>query len=280
VFANWTETAAGTSTVNDDTDAGDFHGGAHACRLDVDAGGSNVIVQQVLGVANQWSRHSFWMKSSAAGKTGRYDTNSYPSLGPIRDPGTTYTQYTQTALGAGTGGPGRQSAASASLYYDDVSVKQLTFSELITPVETNSADVLSDVAITGVNGYQAGLVLRLDSISSPANYLLALLWQNAGGAGVGLYKCVAGTYTQLITAAVTYVAGATLRGICDGSAVSVFYNNLLVGTTQTVSDAGILNNTLHGLFSTDASNSLDNLLIMPRGNAGEFAGLNNFIKGG
>ena len=43
--------------------------------------------------------------------------------------------------------------------------------------------------------------------------------------------------------------------MCDGNNVSAYYNGTQVGTTQTVSDAGIVSNTRHGLFSTYAANT-------------------------
>ena len=79
-----------------------------------------------------------------------------------------------------------------------------------------------------------------------------------------LVRCVAGVYTDIISASVTYAAGATLRVIKDGTSYSLYYNNIQVGTTQTISDAGIVDNTIHGLFSTYSGNTLDNLVIYPR----------------
>jgi len=80
-----------------------------------------------------------------------------------------------------------------------------------------------------------------------------------------LEKNVAGTYTTVQSTAVTYSAGATLRVIKDGTKYRVYYNNALVGTEQTISDAGIISNTKHGLFSTYSGNTFDNFTLWPRG---------------
>lgn len=68
-------------------------------------------------------------------------------------------------------------------------------------------------------------------------------------------KCVAGTYTNVISGAVTYADGRILRLVCNGNNVSVYYNGTQVGTTHTVADAGIVSNKNHGLFSTYAANT-------------------------
>ena len=43
--------------------------------------------------------------------------------------------------------------------------------------------------------------------------------------------------------------------MCSGNSVSAYYDGTQVGSTVTVSDAGITGNKNHGLFSTYASNS-------------------------
>jgi len=113
-------------------------------------------------------------------------------------------------------------------------------------------------------GIQAGLVCNLDSAATPANFVIAYL---DGQGNAKLDKCVAGVYTNVISAAVTYSAGATLRVIKSGTSYSLFYAGAAVGTTQVISDAGIISNTLHGIFSTSALNSLDNFQVMARTDA-------------
>ena len=88
------------------------------------------------------------------------------------------------------------------------------------------------------------------------------------GATVTLDKfTTATTWTNVPAASgtVVYSAGATLRVIKDGTKYRVYYNNLLVGAEATISDATLIDNTIHGLFSTYASNSFDNFTLWPRG---------------
>ena len=125
---------------------------------------------------------------------------------------------------------------------------------------------------TILEGTQAGLVLNLDDASSPANFVLA--YHN--GSYANLVKCVAGTYTSVISASATYAAGANLVVTKEGTSYTLYYNNAKIGATSTISDAGIVDNTLHGLFSTYSANQLDNFLLMPRGSDGEYSDLDQW----
>jgi hypothetical protein len=64
-----------------------------------------------------------------------------------------------------------------------------------------------------------------------------------------------------------------LRVIKSGTSYTLYYNNLIVGTTSTISDAGIVDNTKHGLFSTSANNSLDGFTVWARGVSNEYSTL-------
>lgn len=151
-------------------------------------------------------------------------------------------------------------AANADITIDNVSVKALTLSTLFASVDASENDVIVQADATLTAGTQAGVVVCLDSAASPANFLIGY----HDGTNAILEKCVAGTYTTLISTAAAYSAGKTIVVIKDGTSVDLFYNNVKIGTTQTVSDAGIISNTLHGLFSTHADNRLDNFQCYPR----------------
>jgi CSLREA domain-containing protein len=156
------------------------------------------------------------------------------------------------------------SGATSDVNIDNVSSKQLTLSSLFSTVSTSTSDVIVDANVTLTSGTQAGLVLNLDSTSSPANFVIAYY----DGTNVRLDKVVSGIYTNLINSAATYSAGATMRVIKSGTAYRLYYNNSLIGAEQTISDAGIISNTTHGLFSTYANNTFDNFAIWSRtGNA-------------
>ena len=159
--------------------------------------------------------------------------------------------YIDTYKTAGTSA-GIKCHGSAVIDIDDISYKPLSLPSLFSTLPIASPDVIAQVAITRTDGTQAGLVLNVDDPDNPANFLLAYL---SGKGSVFLVKCVGGVYTTLVAAAVTYAAGNVLKVVKIGTSVSVFYNDLAVGTLQTVSDADIISNLNAGLFSTYAANS-------------------------
>lgn len=171
----------------------------------------------------------------------------------------------------------------ADIYFDDISVKPLTTSELFNTIDSGKSDVVVEADVTmaslGVNRTPAGLVLRLDNVSNPQNFLLAII--NGGGANqwgyAQLIKYVNGTYTtlystQLYYAGTQYSAGKRLRAVMHGSTVELYYGDLFL-TTVDVPDLGIVNNTRHGTFSTTPTSSLDNFQIWSTGSQGEYSDL-------
>ena len=270
----WTESIAGTSTVNREDTV--IHGGTYACRFDVDAGGSAVQIRQGTPTVGQWIVMSAWMKSSAD-QVGaiKFGTNALYHLVSLT---TDYQQFIRTMLvptGSASYDFRRETAPSLSLYIDDVSYKPLILSSLFRSLVLSTADVILTAKLVLSYDTQIGVVLNLDSAAAPANFVIAFL---DGRSNCSLIKCVAGVYTTLISAAVAYVADAQIRVIKDGTSYQLFYNNLVVGTTQTIADAGIVGNKIHGLFNTSPLNTFDNLTVYARGNGGEYNVLNKFTR--
>jgi len=162
-------------------------------------------------------------------------------------------------------------AAAATLDVDNFSARPLTLSELFASVNPAlTADVHARIAVTldgALLGKQAGLVVNLDSAATPANFILAYL---DGRGNAVLDECVAGVYTNKISAAVTYSAGALLYVIRSGTSCWLFYNNAQVGSVQTMT---VNTNKLFGMFKTSPLCSLDVFEIWPYGTGGEYAAL-------
>jgi hypothetical protein len=135
---------------------------------------------------------------------------------------------------------------STSVRGDDFSLKPLTLSSLFNSVNVSaSTDYTVQTDVTLTSGTQGGIVMNLNSDTSPTNFVIAY----HDGINAHLEKGVGGTYTSLINTAATYVPGATLKVIKNGTSYSLFYNGTQVDVTKTISDAGIISNTRHGLFS-------------------------------
>lgn len=158
--------------------------------------------------------------------------------------------------------------ASLTLSVDNATRKPLTLASLFAELTTNQvADSIVQGSPTLIPGTQAGIVMNLDSTSSPANFIIAY----HDGVNMHLDKCVAGVYTSLISAAATYSAGAVIRVVKLGTRYTLLYNNVRIGTSQTVSDVGIISNTIHGLFSTYSGNSIDSFVCRPTGANNEYS---------
>jgi len=155
-LTDWVEGIGGTSTVNQEAVV--IHGGTYSVRFDIDASNTAVQIYKASGgTLGNWYQLNFWGKASAAGKTLK--TGGY--LGVVsRDPGTTFTEYVQTGrCGADTNVYFKSdSAASASLYFDDVTIKLLPISTLIANQQLATTDVLAEEIISAYTlGSQAGI---------------------------------------------------------------------------------------------------------------------------
>lgn len=251
--ASWTLYNTGTFTI--DQDAAIVSAGSYAARLSSGAAsGAHSFYQDIAAASYAWLRISWSARASAA---QALTLSCGGTIFPVT-PGDAWTQYLHCVRN--TTFPRfslfvHAPTAGSVAYFDAVSCVPLALSTLISTQPYASADCDLSAAITRTAGTQAGLCARLDSDTSPANFIIAYL----DGAGwVRVDKCVAGTYTNVIDGAVTYAAGRVLRLVCSGNNVSCYYNGAQVGSTVTVSDAGIVSNVNHGKFSTYASNTLAN----------------------
>ena len=238
-----------------------------------------------------WYRMAYWSKRTAGSAGNVGSTWNLIGLAPSSNiPGagitsTTYTEYSRVSrcvngasfkidlfVSNSTGSPD-------TVVLDDISVMPLALNELLSVSDLAIADVMigSNIAVSGAATSIAnpvGFALNVDSSTNPQNFVLVYLALITNSSNYKIYveKCVGGAYTTVSSTTFTYSAGARLVVQKSGTEYRVYYNNALV-TAQTISDAGIVNNTLHGLFSTDASNTLDDLTIYAIGSNGEYAAL-------
>ena len=97
----------------------------------------------------------------------------------------------------------------------NLSLNQFTENEIFATDDLGLTQGIFDLDLTipaATDGI-SGMVLCLDSESSPANYIQT--HYNKATGKVNLWKVVAGTPTELINETATYAAGATLRAIVD-----------------------------------------------------------------
>lgn len=207
----------------------------------------NENIHSVSEVADTWTSIDAYYSATA---TGIYWY--------VTDGGTAYYQD-----------PGADDVA----YLKNVIRDEVTLNELFVSDDLSLTEGIFDVDVTipaDTDGV-AGLVLCLDDKDSPANFIQ--VYYNRGAGKVQVWKCVAGTYTNLINATASYVAGRQLRAIlvydsgADEVTLRFYYNGAFIGTEQTITDAAIAGNTRHGIMSASSNNSLDNFAVHNRTNA-------------
>ena len=164
-------------------------------------------------------------------------------------------------------------ATAATALDANNTVKLLTLSELLATVPAlSTADTVTDVAPTITGNVSGGIVCNLDSISSPANFVLAYYNKQSGKCCLDEY--VAGARTSKIATTATYAAGAVCRVVRSGTEARLFYNDVAIGTVQTMTTN---TNKISGMFSTDSGVVLDNFVAWPRGTSGEYESLGALI---
>jgi hypothetical protein len=218
--------------------------------------------------ANSWYQTKFDIISSTSGKV-----YLWPRIGAVD-----YSTVANNQIGTG-----RTDATTLKPYivshqngttmtFDNFSVKPLTLSSLFATVPTSTSNVIADVTIPAyTTGTQAGLVIGLDNVTTPTKFLIAYLNGN-GQAEVD--QDLNGTYSTIVTAGTAaWNASYVLRVVKDGTAVSLYYNNALIGTGTCDSS---ITGTNHGVFSTYSGDTFDNFTVWPRGTGNEFNALNQF----
>lgn len=265
---NWV--AQNSATLSSESD--ERTGGSGTKCLQTVRGTGNATAYRIVGSTSvgMWCKWSAWLKNSTSPTgvaLGFGNNTTYMGTVPP-SPGVAATNWTQLAGSVRI--TNANPAFSTSVYtsgagrFDGVEVYAFDTASLFSVLDSGAADVnISSNVTRDANGYyQVGLIARCDSASNPQNFIQVLMTNASGTHQIAIVKCVAGTYTTVQAGTnIAYAANAKLRLICSGESVSAYYGGALVGTAQTVSDAGIVSNALHGKFSTSAGNVFDRFII-------------------
>lgn len=253
-LTNWSETLAGGGSINQEASV--VHGGTYAARADIVGGAATQIVGPVMS-ALYIHRCTYWLRNT--GGSGQFFA---ATSGPARNPGATWTQYTDIKRGSGgTISLSRgTTSGNYSVYWDDVSVKIIPTSDCVATVDAGHADVSVSAVLLGAasDGIFRGVVARFNTARTDG---LVAMYTGAATQQITLHKIVAGVWTSLIAVTQAFVPGAALQIVASGTAVSVYYNAVQIGTVQTVSDTSIINNVHHGVFVTDPLAPVDTFVL-------------------
>jgi len=248
-LTNWSKNLAGSSTLNQDSL--NRHSGAYCARLDIDSSGSmaQIAPHPDTAPAYTWCRYSIYAKTSLAGQRFQFvPANAIAS--PAIPLTTDYLKYTYICRKPTVGmkmNIGRKSAKNCSIYLDDASIRAETFTSCLAGSRTTvTRDFTISQNMIVTPGTQIGFCANLDSQSRPANYVLAYI----NGSYALIDKVVAGLPTNLLTVQQTWIDNDEFRLVKSGTSYSIYHNGTQMGTTVTISDAGIINNSLHMQFST------------------------------
>lgn len=266
---------SGYSTIT--VSRGDAHTGDYGIK-----GVSNTddsgIVQNLTTVTGTMYKYSMWLKRESGTNSILHGISGVITF-PNENIDSTWVNFKASKVAVDTVTPYKSillgTSGDTTYHMDDVVVKPITLSTTMNTFQTSTPDVIATVSLSAIKvGTQSGVVLNLDSVVNPQNFIVAY----HDGLYVRLDKCVNGTWTNVISdISLTYV-DKELRVIKDGTTYRLYHNNALIGTSQTISDASIINNTRHGLFSTDAGNTLDNFTLYARGTGGEYNILNQLMS--
>lgn len=253
--SNWTPINSVLSSV-----AEERTGGAGSKCLSIARAGSNFFDARQSGItaAGDYVQMSGWFKKVDAAQTffQLYNMNGATLLGSIG--GLTDATWTQKnligrAIDTAVRVQLREYSTGADgvkNYCDDVSLKVVTFSSMLTRLGTHAKSGTFQCTPTVAVGSICGLVFNFIN----ENNFAMIVVDRTNGDTAKLVKRVNGTYSaDVITGAVVYGDGKLLKAIVSGTSYSLYYDGTQVGTTQTISDA--LGQEVYG-FNTLAGNTV------------------------
>jgi hypothetical protein len=272
----WT-TDTSNCTVASDADA---YEGSAACLLTGTAATWAGTRHSLSTTAYTWHRLSAYIKNTNWGLARIFILGSGAYASSAVAPAGGYTLRTLVErtgsgttpgfeIGGHTGGVGNVAR------WDNAVCEPLITNTLFNTVSVGTANVFISADLTYNVGIPIGLVMNLDSTSSPANYVLSY-FEYDGTQYITTDECVAGVYTTKGQTNITYGAGYKMAAVRDGTSTRVWYNNAAVGSAMTMTAN---TNTRHGIFSTDSGNGThDNFVCYARGNEGQYDYLNLFAE--
>jgi hypothetical protein len=149
-------------------------------------------------------------------------------------------------------------AVTGTFHIDNVSLKKIAMEDLIVTQDFGYASGRTQADITVAGDLVAGVVMNVDDPNNVQNCAIAIVSRSYGRAF--LFKMVGGVISTVWSASFSYSAGGTLK-LSKGHGTD--YTVSYAGTSlfsKTIADAGVINNTYHGMLSTKSSTTLDNFV--------------------
>lgn len=178
------------------------------------------------------------------------------------------------AGGLGAGGASAAWAQRAGTWANSAgsaAASALSSGVAIATVPAASTPHVRATAKTTRAGGTIGVVVRYVDAN---NYIYSV----HNGTGVNLRKVVAGVDSQVMAVtAATYAAGAEHTIVANGTKFRVLYNQMSIGSEQTITDAALQTGTDVGLYTTDTGNTVGDFRAYALGVEGQYAILAGFF---
>lgn len=253
---NWA--AVGTPTAREKSNTQVF-AGSQSLHITADANNEGAS-QNFTAENGKWYR--FLAQAYAAAGAANLQHNLAGTFQATGNTTAAWVQFPMTCYHADTTGTRLIRLVGSSgtdAYYDDAAIQEVDFASTLAALPPTQADIVLRAPLTQAAIHtQIGFILNLDSLENPQNFVLVFIWWILGTSiRIGVLKCVNGVLSQVALPSMGgYAAGRELEVRKTGTSYAVYYNSALVNT-YTISDASIVDNTIHGIFSPHGGNSLN-----------------------
>lgn len=147
-------------------------------------------------------------------------------------------------------------AGNTDYTVDDASLKVMDFSSgHVLLGDLGKKDGAYTCHPTAIAGTMCGILLEY---ADEDNLVLAVVDRDASAARI--LKCIGGTWSSVILGAIAYGAETELKVVVSGTDHSLYYNDVQVGATTAIADAG-LGTAVHG-FNTLTGNTVGQVTVV------------------
>ena len=243
-------TPAASNSIAQDADVRPGSAGTKSALVTVD-GSVNAVSKLFFYTAGKFYRFNFWGKRGTSNEFG---------FNPIERKYFNNTEWEEKRIGSLLTASASTSyllATSGTAYFDDIDSKQLTTNQLFSVRDYKSGNIDISVNLTYSGNEIGGIVLCVDDVINPTDYILIGLDSYMLSTSSILYQLkivkVIGGVFSLIKSTVIGANTGLVRVSKNGAAIKTYFDGKQIDEDYFVSDAGIVDNIKHGLFSTGNS---------------------------
>jgi hypothetical protein len=256
-------TASASNSIAQDADIPSGSAGTKSGKVTV--GGSAYAISRSISIvtAGRFYKTTYW------GKRGTNTQYSLSTFDPFYENNTEWAEKTYGRIGHTGNFSAKLLGSTGTFFVDDTEVKQLVTSEVFATRDFGMADVDISVKINRTGKDYCGIVLCVDDVTTPTDYITIGIESYdisavAPAVTLRIVKVVGGVYTAVQNYGLLgYTDDKILRVVKNGTAFKFYYDGIEYGEDAIITDAGLISNTKHGLFSTGSSTAFDDFQFTP-----------------